>query len=405
MKKKRTLPTRYARLLALVCCVMLLGQMLLACTKPLSGRPSSFATQTPFEKWGQQTATETGLPSEVPQATPVPWPTFAEPNRVSVTSVPRAAERLALDDDTKVWLLLGSEGETSKPGRTNAIHLVLINERLSKASVVSVPGNLFVYLPGHNMQRINSAYALGGVSLLRDTLAYNFGLRPDYTIIAHAEAFQWFVDDLGGVEISVLFPIRDACGGLPSGLHRMNGEKLLCYVSYISDGDEVNRTRRQQQALQVLFTKLVQEGRLADLAVMYVSYQDKIITDISLPDFVDRIPMALLLGDSQRVSYFIIGWESASLWELPDHTQTKVLLPDLQTMANIFGQALELINEAAPLNEIVLTYEWQLTEVVNATQTRQALDPMQTPLPVQRSATPTPSRTPRPTATPRHPYP
>jgi len=111
------------------------------------------------------------------------------------------------------------------------------------------------------------------------------------------------------------------------------------------------------------------------------------------------------LGDSQRVSYFIIGWESASLWELPDHTQTKVLLPDLQTMANIFGQALELINEAAPLNEIVLTYEWQLTEVVNATQTRQALDPMQTPLPVQRSATPTPSRTPRPTATPRHPYP
>lgn len=185
----------------------------------------------------------------------------------------------------------------------------------------------------------------------------------------------------------------------------MNGEKLLCYVSYISDGDEVNRTRRQQQALQVLFTKLVQEGRLADLAVMYVSYQDKIITDISLPDFVDRIPMALRLGDSQRVSYFIIGWESASLWELPDHTQTKVLLPDLQTMANIFGQALELINEAAPLNEIVLTYEWQLTEVVNATQTRQALDPMQTPLPVQRSATPTPSRTPRPTATPRHPYP
>ncbi len=201
------------------------------------------------------------------------------------------------------------------------------------------------------MQRISNAFALGGMSLLRDTLAYNFGILPDRFVLAHAEEFTWLVDDLGGIDVSVLFPpIRDDCGGLPAGLHHMKGEQALCYVSYNKDGDEVNRTRRQQQVLQLLFTKLVQDGRLAKLPAMYLSYQDKIETDLSLLDFLQRIPLALRLGDPQRVNYFLIGWESASLWELPDHTRTKVLLPNLE--------ALEKKLSRKPLKRLMARHLW-----------------------------------------------
>jgi len=232
------------------------------------------------------------------------------------------------------------------------------------------------------------------MSLLRDTLAYNFGILPDRFVLAHAEEFTWLVDDLGGIDVSVLFPIRDDCGGLPAGLHHMKGEQALCYVSYNKDGDEVNRTRRQQQVLQLLFTKLVQDGRLAKLPAMYLSYQDKIETDLSLLDFLQRIPLALRLGDPQRVNYFLIGWESASLWELPDHTRTKVLLPNLEALEKTFAQALEAIDGASPLGEMVVTYQWQLTEAVAGTQTRQAADPQSTSLAPTRTPTPRPTRTP-----------
>lgn len=389
----------------------------ISCNPDHQGRPSLSDTQTIL------LPEETQIPGNTPTlnassaATRLPWPTFAEPNRASVTQIPPAVSPLELNEDVRVWLLLGTELEAPNAGRTDAIHLIFINERLSKASVVSVPGNLFVYLPGHNMQRINSAYALGGMPLLRDTLAYNFGIRPDRFVLAHKEEFSWLVDDLGGIEVSVLFAIRDDCDGLPAGLHHMNGNKTLCYVSYLKDGDEVDRTYRQQQVLQLLFTKLVQDGRLAELPAMYLSYQDKMETDISLADFLQRIPLALRLGDPQRISYFVIGWESASLWELPDHTKTRVLLPDLEAMAKTFAQAASVINESSPLGEIVVTYQWQLTEAIAGTQTRQPLDMQTTAGVPSRTPTPRPTRTPLPpvytpastaiiaTSTPLTPYP
>ena len=397
MEKKRTLPTRYAGLCLLASTLLLLVLGLTGCFgKSFQGRPSIENTHAVVLPGDQQEATPTPSPDLSPTATMLPWPTYAAPGRVSVTQVPDPAKQLAIDEDTTIWLLLGTELEAPAAGRTDAIHLVFVNERLSKASVVSIPGNLFVFLPGHNMQRLNTAFALGGMPLLRDTLAYNFGLRPDRFVLAHTEEFSWLVDDLGGLDVSVLFPIRDDCDGLPSGLHHMDGKKTLCYVRYIKDGDEVNRVRRQQQILQLLFTKLVQDGRLAQLPVMYLSYQPKMETDVSLADYLQRIPLALRLGDPQRVSYFIIGMESAALWELPDHTKTKVLLPRMEAVAKTFEQALDAVDDATPLGEVVVTYQWQLTQAIGGTQTQQPRQPNMTPGAPTRTRTPVPSRTPVP---------
>ena len=396
MEKKRTLPIRYASILLLVSALLFLVLALAGCLgKSFQGRPSTQKTQQVVLPEDQK-ATPTPSPQLSPTATKLPWPVFATPARPSVTQVPEEASQLAIDEDTRVWLLLGTELEAPAAGRTDAIHLIFINERLSKASVVSLPGSLFVYLPGHNMQRINTAYALGGMPLLRDTLAYNFGLRPDRFVLAHTEEFAWLVDDLGGLDVSVLFPVRDDCDGIPSGLHHMDGRKTLCYVRYIKDGDEVDRVRRQQEILRLLFTKLVQDGRLVNLPAMYLSYQPKMETDVSLSDFLQRIPLALRLGDPQRVSYFIVGMESASLWELPDHTKTNVLLPRPEAVAKLFEQALDAVDDASPLSEVVVTFQWQLTQVVGQTQTQQPHQPQTSPGLPTRTKTPVPSNTPPP---------
>ena len=369
MDKTGTLPT-YRRVWALCTAAVLVALVLtLSACGHAGGRPPQAANDRTLSPWEPATATPTPLPS--PTSTPDIWPTFAPPSQPAATAIPPAAPRLGLDEDVKIWLLLGTEAEKPYVGRTDAIHLLLVNERLSKASVISIPGSLFVYLPGHTMQQLNTAFALGGMELVRDTLAYNFGIRPDKFVIAHPTEFKWLVNDLGNLDVSVLFPIRDGCGGLPAGSHRMNGDKVYCYVSYVG-GDEVNRVRRQQQVLQLLFTKLVNNGRLVRLPVLYASYQEHLETDISLLDLLTRVPLALRLGDPERVTYFVLGWEQLREWELPDNTQTSVLLPREEEVSEVFRQALAAISEPSPLGEIVLTYASQVTIAVALTHTAHA---------------------------------
>lgn len=219
------------------------------------------------------------------------------------------------------------------------------------------------------MQRISTAFALGGSALLTDTLAYNFGIRPDRYVLARPTSFRWLVDDLNGLEVSVLLPIRDACGGLPAGTHTMNGDRVYCYVSYLYGDDELDRVRRQQQILQLLFDKAVQNGRLAKLPNMYVSYLPDIETNIGLEDLLGYLPLALRLGDKSRVFYYMPGNAELEYWKLPDDSQTSVYLPKQKKMAEVLANAVEKIDEPSPLNEIVVTYEAQLTAAVALTQT------------------------------------
>ena len=387
MKAPRTLPSQYSSYARYFLA-------LLAVIVALAGCLRSAGTPTPLAFPVQTDATTAASPTPTPEV----WNTFAPASIAPVTPVPPAAERVALPEDVEVWLFLGSDQEAAYQGRTEAFHLAFVNKRLSKASVISIPGSLFVFIPGYTMQRLNTAYALGGMNLVRETLAYNFGIKPDRFVVAHPQEFGWLVDDLGGVDVSVLLPIRDACGGLPAGLHSMNGQKALCYVSYLSGDDTIDRTRRQQQMLQLLFTKLVQNGRLVKLPAMYVSYSAQLDTDFSLAELLLNIPLFLRLGDPQRLSYYLLGWNELRSWELPDNTQTKVLLPDAEAVNAVFARALGDVLEASPLGEIVLTYEAQLTEASAFTPT--PLTPMVTgSLPVI-TGTPTPTRTLPPGVTP-----
>jgi LCP family protein required for cell wall assembly len=297
------------------------------------------------------------------------WPSFPPPSIDPATPIPPAVDRMEFDENILVWVLLGSNTEPPFNGQTKAIHLVFINPRFSKASLISVPGDLYVYIPGFTMQRLNTAYAIGGIETLRLTLAYNFGVLPSRFVLAHPGDFQWLVDDLNGIEVTVFQPIPDACGGIHPGVIVMDGTLALCYGSYQDGSDEISRIQRQQQLLQLIFQKLTQDGNLAQLPVLFASYQGWIKTDFSLPELMGFIPLALRLADQNRVGYFMIGWDQISLWEIPGHSQAIVFLPDQAGVKSVLENALAFIMSPSPLTERVKTLEAQLTAASEATAT------------------------------------
>lgn len=333
------------------------------------------------------------------------WADFPPPSINPATPIPPPLEGLALDEDVLVWVLLGSDTEPPFTGRTQAIHLLFINTRFSKASLISIPGDLYVYIPGYTMQRLNTAYAIGGIETLRSTLAYNFGVTPSRFVLAHPGDFQWLVDDLNQVEVTVFFPIPHACGGIRAGLVQMDGTLALCYVSYRDGMDEVDRMRRQQQLLRVIFRNLTHDGNLIQLPVLFVSYQGWVKTDFALPELMEFIPLALRLADPDRIGYYMIGWDQISIWEVPGYSQAKVFLPNQDRVKSLLQTAIDDIMNPSPFTNQVQTLEAQLTAAYQAAATAHVIGtftPTLTPTPTQTlevtEGIPTPS--PMPTITP-----
>ena len=390
-KTPGTLKTELRRLsVPMFFIVFFIGMLIFVIAKYAARSPTSQPGLTETQGLNTMPPSVTPAPIEAPTSTPVPWYTFEAPFSAEITPIPIQANRLELGKDVQVWLLMGTDKEVPYTGRIMAMHILLVNERLAKAAMVSVPPNLFVYLPGVGMRRLSTSLALGGMELVSKTLAYNFGIRPNRFILSHPSEFQNLVDYLSGLDVSVLFPIKDACGGIPSGIHALNGQRLLCYVSYISGDDEVDRTRRQQEVLGLLLQKLVKDGRLSKLPNYYTTFEPKMETDFTLTDMVSKIPFMLRLGDSSRINYALLGWDALVPWVLDAKTKSQVLLPLQPASGDLFKTSLAFVNEASSLSEIVLTYEAQATQAMALLQTAQstALPPINTAVPGAPTSTP-----------------
>jgi anionic cell wall polymer biosynthesis LytR-Cps2A-Psr (LCP) family protein len=334
-----------------------------ACQNPIPTRsPSSTPTSSL-----QPTAsiTWTPLPTMTLTATPTRTvtlpPTFEPPSLLPATAVPPPLATPLIPAEDRVTVLLGSDQEIPYVGRMQAIHLIIYNPRLAKASIVSIPPDLFVYIPGYTMQRINVAYAVGGLEALYQTLLYNFGVRPDHYVLAHPSDFQAVSNELGGLEVPVLSPFVESCGAQIGSKLVMTGEQAYCYASLLQGGDVVDRLLRQQQLLRVLFLRMVEGGNLARLPGLYQSYQATIQTDFALSDLVTSYPLALKLGDSQRVSYYIVGWDQVTTWEMPGAGSAIVLLPRQQAVQELIQAAVDAANLAAPQTGRVATLQFELT--------------------------------------------
>jgi LCP family protein required for cell wall assembly len=147
------------------------------------------------------------------------------------------------------WLLVGSDsrqGLTDKQqqdlatggdvgnSRTDTILLVHLPGLGSSARVtmVSIPRDSYVPIPGHGRDKINAAFAMGGAPLLTQTVEQATGLRLDHYAEIGFSGFAGIVDALGGVSLCLAEPISDPLAGidLPAGCQKLDGRNALGYV-------------------------------------------------------------------------------------------------------------------------------------------------------------------------------
>ena len=373
-------------LLGLALCLVLSAA---ACAIPTTPAPSATLPPSPTAT-RSPTVTFTFTPTHTPRpgGTQPVWGDFAGPQLTPVTPIPPPLTGLSIPDEVQVLVVAGIDRDEPYTGRADAIALIIYHPRLARASLVSIPADLFGYLPGYTMQRLLTAYAAGGPRLLTDAMAYNLGVEPDSYAVLNLDEFTRLIDDLGGINASVLDNVRPYCEGIPSGVVLMNGEQALCYMRLRLGADEFSRNRRQQEVLRTVFLRLVEGGNLVRLPELYDRYRSVIDTNLTREDVLSQLPLALKLGDPRRVGYFLLSEDQMTLWEMPQDPPASVFLPNRPAVMRLMQAAIDFVTTPSPLSDVVTTLEYELTTSPTPTNTYTV------------TPTPTATYTPLPTLTP-----
>lgn len=178
------------------------------------------------------------------------------------------------EEDNIVNILL--IGQDARPGekrtRSDVMILCTFNKDTKTLVMTSFLRDLYVRIPGYNSNKMNSAYAFGGMKLLDETMETNFGIYVDGNVEVNFEQFADIIDTLGGVEIELRNDeaelINSVVPGsrLRSGLQRLNGEQALFYsrIRKLDRDADFSRTNRQRKVLD----SLIREFKNADMATM-----------------------------------------------------------------------------------------------------------------------------------------
>jgi LCP family protein required for cell wall assembly len=200
---------------------------------------------------------------------------------------------IVLGSDTREGLTPEEQqalGTTEDVGgkRSDTLILVHLDPRRDKAVLVHFPRDLRVEIPGRGMDKINTAYNVGGPSLVVETVKRFTGLPIHHYVEVNFVGFREVVDSLGGVRVCVDRPLIDPLSGLrikSAGCSTFDGRRALAFVRARNvEGDAIpdfSRIARQQQFIRALLNKLLRVGTLVNPGVVR-NVAENVTTDAKL---------------------------------------------------------------------------------------------------------------------------
>ena len=307
--------------------------------------PNATSTATPFKP---EPVTATPLPpptvTPTPPATPTsvdPWGYFQPPVEPSAIEIRRPMHPFEESEEVINFIFLGSDQRPYSFGhRTDTIMLLSFDLEEETVTLMSIPRDLYVFIPGWRVDRINTADARGGPERMQETILYNFGIEVDHWARIRFGGFKSAVNLLGGIDVDVGKPMVDECGGIywryGIGTYHMNGFEALCYVRMRkSSGGDFDRLRRQQEVIVAIFNKALSLDGLSLVPDFYSQFSSLVETDITLEDVLPLLPLAAkVASDPSKIQRITIDSTMGSLWRVP-YSGASVVLPNWEAIESM----------------------------------------------------------------------
>ncbi len=239
-------------------------------------------------------------------------------------------------------LVLGVDAREDDVGRSDTAFVVTIDTKAKTITMLSIPRDTRVKIDGHGWDKINHAYAFGGVKLSKSSVENLLGIPLDYTVVINFQGFVRMIDALGGVTIHVdkrmyySDPYDDDGGlyiDLQPGMQKLNGKRAIEYVRYRDEEGDIGRVNRQQKFLKALLQEIAQPRVITKLPDLIKEFAAAVKTDMPTKEMVKLIPIINDTAKSGLHTEWVTGtpcWiQGVSYW-LPDIKELRAKVGEIQ---------------------------------------------------------------------------
>lgn len=226
-----------------------------------------------------------------------PW----TPKRAKNTQAGQA--RSGLQEGKVNILLLGVDKRVEDVNRSDTIMVVTVDVKTKETSLLSVPRDTWVKIPGRKWDKINHAHMYGGQKLVQQTVEELLGIPIDYYVSVDFSGFTRLVNAFGGVDLEVdermyyTDPYDDLVIDLQPGMQHLNGDAAIQYVRYRNGDGDIGRIARQQKFLKAMLDEVTSPSILIKLPGIVKEARSMVETDLSLNDMAG---LAKLLKEAKE---------------------------------------------------------------------------------------------------------
>lgn len=212
-----------------------------------------------------------------------------------VTEVLKAAEPERRDDPFYMLIMGVDARELGEESRSDTLIVARIDPPQNRVTMLSIPRDTRVDIPGHGTTKINAAHAYGGPALAIETVSELTGLPISHYAEVNFAGFKQIVDALGGVTVDVPEDIYDmkaanhveAAARLEQGVQYLDGAHALTFVRsrQFPEGD-LQRIRNQQTFFKAVLVEMQKPANLLRLPSAIEAVADAMYTDLSVGDML-----------------------------------------------------------------------------------------------------------------------
>ncbi|MEK5147086.1 MULTISPECIES: LCP family protein [Psychrobacillus] len=202
--------------------------------------------------------------------------------------------------DRENILVLGVDSRGEDQARTDTMMIFSWDKENNDVKVISFMRDIYADIPEHESYKLNTAFYLGKVQLLKDTMQGMFDLPIHHYALIDFSSFESLVDIIApdGVPVNVEKDMSEKIGvTLTKGQQNLNGKELLGYARFRSDAEgDFGRVGRQQLVMEILKDELLSIENVPNLPKFIGATEGYIQTDYSRSDKTKRVLDAVVSG-------------------------------------------------------------------------------------------------------------
>lgn len=249
-------------------------------------------------------------------------------------------EELIKAKDKSIVLIMGVDKREDDVGRSDTLMIATIDPRLDQATLLSIPRDTRVKIRGRGYDKINAAFAYGGVDLAESTVENFLGIDIDHYVLIDTSSFVKIIDAIGGVNIDVekrMFyedPWDDNGGlviDLYPGQQHMDGKTAVTYVRYRDSEGDIGRVQRQQKFMAACMDKVTSPEIVPRIPKIVREVIDAVETDMSLRQLLELAGALKAAAQNGLETDMVPGYplyiDDISYW-IPDVEEVRISVAD-----------------------------------------------------------------------------